>query len=51
MTDFTDNLWDDLVREQGATLTQAGRPEPGRGRFLRRPRRVGAGPGTSPGRW
>ena len=43
MTDFTDNLWDDLVREQGATLTQAGRPEPGRGRFLRRPRVLAGG--------
>lgn len=38
MANFTDNLWDDLVREQGATLTQAGRPEPGRGRLLRHPR-------------
>jgi hypothetical protein len=38
MADFTDNLWGDLVREQGATLTQAGRPEPGRGRLLRHPR-------------
>ena len=35
MTKFTENLWNDLAREQGATLASAGRP--GRGR-ARRPR-------------
>ena len=30
MTKYTDNLWRDLVREHGATLAQADRPEPGR---------------------
>jgi len=32
MTKFTDHLWRDLARDHGATLTQAGRPEPGRAR-------------------
>lgn len=35
MTKYTDNLWRDLVREHGATLAHADRPEPGR---VRRPR-------------
>src|SRR3984957_7975960 len=43
MTKFTDNLWHDLVQEHGATLAQAGRPEPGRARRLRRPRGVAGG--------
>ena len=38
MTRYTDNLWDDLVREHGATLAHADRPEPGRTALLRRPR-------------
>jgi hypothetical protein len=38
MTKFTDNLWRDLVREHGATLAEADRPERGRARVLRRPR-------------
>jgi hypothetical protein len=38
MARYTDNLWDDLVREHGATLAQADRPEPGRPPLLRRPR-------------
>jgi hypothetical protein len=41
MSKFTDHLWSDLVREHGATLAQADRPEPVRARgarFLRRPR-------------
>ena len=38
MTRYTDNLWGDLVREHGATLAHAGRPEPGRAALLRRPR-------------
>jgi hypothetical protein len=43
MTKYTDNLWDDLVREHGATLTQAERPEPGRPPLLRRPRVLAGG--------
>lgn len=35
MTKFTDHLWRDLAQEHGATLTQAGRPEPG---WARHPR-------------
>jgi hypothetical protein len=38
MTKFTDHLWNDLVEEHGPALAQAHRPEPGRARFLRRPR-------------
>jgi len=41
MSDFTDNLWRDLVREHGATLARTDRPAPAhaaRVRFLRRPR-------------
>src|ERR1700759_296242 len=38
MAGFTDNLWGDLVRDQGAALMRAGRPEPGRGRLRRHPR-------------
>jgi hypothetical protein len=38
MTRYTDNLWDDLVREHGATLAHADRAEPGRPALLRRPR-------------
>jgi hypothetical protein len=41
MSKFTDHLWRDLVREHGATLAHADRPEPGRARgagVLRRPR-------------
>jgi hypothetical protein len=38
MSKFTDHLWSDLVREHGATLAQADRPEPARARVLRRPR-------------
>jgi hypothetical protein len=38
MTKFTDHLWRDLAHEHGAALEQAGRPEPGRAPFLRRPR-------------
>jgi hypothetical protein len=41
MSKFTDGLWSDLVREHGATLAQADRPEPARAGgagFLRRPR-------------
>jgi len=41
MTNFTDNLWSDLVREHGPRLAQTDRPEPGRSgeaRLLRRPR-------------
>jgi hypothetical protein len=30
MTRYTDHLWRDLVREHGATIAQAARPEPGR---------------------
>ena len=37
MTKFTDNLWRDLVEEQGPTIARAERPEPGRVR-RRRPR-------------
>jgi hypothetical protein len=37
MTKFTDNLWRDLARENGAALAHADRPEPGRAR-LPRPR-------------
>ena len=37
MTKFTDNLWRDLVEEQGPTIARAERPEPGRAR-RRRPR-------------
>jgi hypothetical protein len=35
MSKFTDHLWRDLAEEHGASLTQAGRPGPGR---ARRPR-------------
>jgi hypothetical protein len=41
MTNFTDNLWSDLVREHGATLAQSDRPALGRTGgtgVLRRPR-------------
>jgi len=38
MTRYTDNLWGDLVREHGATLAHADRPEPGRAALLRHPR-------------
>jgi hypothetical protein len=38
MTKYTENLWRDLVREHGATLAHADRPEPGRAPLLRRPR-------------
>ena len=38
MTKYTDNLWRDLVRDHGATLAHADRPEPGRAPLLRRPR-------------
>ena len=38
MTKFTDHLWRDLVREHGATLALADRPERGRAALLRRPR-------------
>lgn len=38
MSSFTDHLWSDIVREHGATLAHAHRPEPGRTRALRRPR-------------
>jgi hypothetical protein len=37
MSRFEDNLWNDLVREHGATLAQADRSKPPRAR-LRRPR-------------
>ena len=49
MSKFTDNLWQDLVREHGETLVQAERPEAGRtgraGRatILRRPRVIAGG--------
>ena len=49
MSKFTDNLWRDLVREHGATLAQAERPERGRagrlgpGTILRRPRVLAGG--------
>lgn len=32
MTKFTDNLWDDIAREHGATIERAERPAPARGR-------------------
>ena len=32
MSKFADNLWSDLVRENGTTLAQADRPQPGRSR-------------------
>jgi hypothetical protein len=41
MSKFTDHLWSDLVRDHGATIASADRPEPGRAsgaRVLRRPR-------------
>ncbi len=41
MSNFTDNLWRDLIREHGPTLAHADRPEPGRvggAGLLRRPR-------------
>lgn len=37
MSKFTDQLWSDLVRDHGATLAHADRPQPARAR-LRRPR-------------
>jgi hypothetical protein len=43
MTRYTDNLWGDLVREHGATLAQADRPEPGRAPLYRRPRVIAGG--------
>jgi hypothetical protein len=43
MTRYTDNLWGDLVREHGATLAQADRPEPGRAPFYRRPQVIAGG--------
>ena len=47
MSKFTDNLWRDLVREHGATLAQADRPDPGRVSrgpvLLRRPRVLAGG--------
>ena len=38
MTRFTENLWDDLVREHGVTLAYGDRPEPGRAAVFKRPR-------------
>jgi hypothetical protein len=38
MTEFTDNLWRDLIREHGATLLEADRPQPRRARVFPRPR-------------
>ena len=47
MSKFTDNLWRDLVREHGPTLSQVDRPDTGRaGRamiLLRRPRVLAGG--------
>lgn len=43
MSKFTDHLWSDLVREHGATLAHADRPEPGR---ARRPRPRGLAGGA-----
>lgn len=43
MTRYTDNLWGDLVREHGATLAQADRPEPARAPLYRRPRVLAGG--------
>jgi hypothetical protein len=40
MSKFTDNLWSDLAREHGETLSQAGRPEP---RRAGRPRVIAGG--------
>ncbi|HTX32863.1 MAG TPA: hypothetical protein VMD09_15875 [Solirubrobacteraceae bacterium] len=37
MSNFTDHLWTDLVREHGPTLAQVDRPKPGPARVLRRP--------------
>jgi hypothetical protein len=42
MTKFTDNLWRDLAREHGATLTQVGRTEAGKTRS-KRPRVIAGG--------
>ena len=42
MTKYTDNLWGDIVREHGTTLTQASRPEPRR-EFFRSPRVIAGG--------
>ena len=39
MTKFADHLWSDLAQEHGAALTLADRPEAGRARRPRRPRR------------
>jgi hypothetical protein len=38
MSKYTDHLWRDLLREHGATLAHADRPDPGRAPLLRRPR-------------
>jgi hypothetical protein len=41
MSKFTDNLWQELVREHGPTLAHADRPQPGwagGARFIRHPR-------------
>ncbi|MGH3600839.1 MAG: hypothetical protein ACRDQH_11285, partial [Pseudonocardiaceae bacterium] len=40
---FEDNLWRDLVREHGAKLATAERPEAGRASFLKRPRVLAGG--------
>ena len=42
MSRFTENLWSDLAREHGPTLTAADRPAAGRAR-LRRPRVLAGG--------
>lgn len=42
MTKFTDNLWDDLVRDHGPVLACAERREPAPARFLRRPNVIAA---------
>jgi hypothetical protein len=43
MSNFTENLWGDIVREHGSALAQADRVEPSRGARLRRPRVLAGG--------
>lgn len=53
MTKFTDNLWNDIVRDHGPALAHIERREPARARLLRRPRFIAgstlglAGAGTA----
>jgi len=43
MTRYSENLWDDIVREHGPTIASAGRPGPGPTPLLRRPRVLAGG--------